>query len=355
MKRLSLTIVFVMFFALLPVGGVHAALGDALQGAFFSAFRNAQVLVEGVRTKVTRLLGIRGEAPLALPSLRIFPFPDVREFLIGTEREIRWTYQYLRESVTRVTLFPEGRPRTLLMFLPAKRNTSGSDVYSFPVRFDRGTYRIQVCNGETCDMTEPFSIVFATSEERGRYVRGAENPALFFEYWVQYTSPSAAAFAFSTERFLEEYGDKSQILVKQLPSDIRPASLPHLSSLAALCAAGQDLAAFWKAHEALLSNRGFSREYFYAVMQGAISFEKFEACLQGGDALRILESFIREAEHKNVFGPGAFLRTSSGGEVWLPETASFEEMRVLAERLLRPSGAESVTSTLSQTATSTTP
>ncbi len=164
MKRFSLVTIFAVFFALVSARGVHAALHDSLQGAFFSAFRSAQSVVEGVRTRVIQFLGIRREEPESPPSLRILPFGGPSEFLVGTEQEIRWTYENLRESVTKITLFPEGRPAILLLFLPAKRNAFGSDAYLFPAQFDRGVYRIQICNGDTCDVTNPFFIAIPTPE-----------------------------------------------------------------------------------------------------------------------------------------------------------------------------------------------
>ena|SRR3989344_184425 len=335
MKRLLLATFFAIFFSFVSIRVSYAAFGGSFQGAFLSAFRNAQTLVQGVRSKVTRFLGIYNETPPAsLPSLHVLSFSEGSEFIIGTEREIRWTYENLKESVTKITLLPEDKPKTLLMFLPAKRNVAGSDTYSFPVRFLPGTYRLQVCNGDACDLTNPFSIVFATAEERGRYVRGAEEPALFFEYWVQYTSPDALSFASSTDWLMEEYGDKIQVLVKQMPSDSRPGSFSYVSSLAALCAAKENLDAFWIAHEILLSEHGFSKETFYPAMSGNLSLGQFETCLQGGDGLRILESFMREAERKRVHAPGAFLRTHAGDGVFLPEASSFEDIRATAERLL---------------------
>lgn len=164
MKRFFLVTFFAVFLALTPIRFVSAGFGSPFQGAILSVFRSAQVFVEEVRIRVGRFLGIRGNAPEAAPSLRLTPFGDFSEFLIGMEREVLWAYENLKESVTRVYLLPEGKPPVLLMFLPAKRNAFGSDRYLFPVHFEQGKYRIQVCNGEACDMTESFFITRAPTE-----------------------------------------------------------------------------------------------------------------------------------------------------------------------------------------------
>ncbi|MDP3725317.1 MAG: hypothetical protein Q8R20_02495 [Nanoarchaeota archaeon] len=165
MKRFFLVLFLFLTLGLFPFENASAS--NIFTAGVLSAFRNVQARVSDIQARLGRFLGIEAVSPSTPPFLRLASFPDSSEFVIGSTEEIRWTYRNLRGSVTKIYLLPQRKPSVLLVFLPARRNSEGSDHYSFPIRFEPGTYDIRVCNGETCDEGGPISFVFASSEERG--------------------------------------------------------------------------------------------------------------------------------------------------------------------------------------------
>ncbi|MEK7479126.1 MAG: hypothetical protein AAB634_01140 [Patescibacteria group bacterium] len=161
MKRNFIAFLCVIVIGILPKPLLAAGF---FESAFLSAFRNVQERVEDARNAVLRFFGVR-ERAREEPVLALSPLGEPKEFLVGAEREIQWTYANARESVSRVYLVPEAKPRVLLLFLPAKRGVAGADRYSFSARFQPGNYTLQVCNGDICDSTEPFSIAFPPPPE----------------------------------------------------------------------------------------------------------------------------------------------------------------------------------------------
>ena len=173
MKRL-LTGAFVtlfLFSMLLFPQRSFAAIGIFGGGGFLSAFRGVQTKVQRIHTRFIRLFGSREDEGL-YARIEILPFEDdLDEWVIGASREVRWEYEDLAESVTKLYLVRDDSElefdteRSLLVLLPARRGVLGSDDYEFDASYvNPGVYVIEVCNGDVCARSEKISFVLEKSE-----------------------------------------------------------------------------------------------------------------------------------------------------------------------------------------------
>ncbi len=282
-------------------------------GSFVTLFRTVQNRVQEIHAKVTRFFGGREEERAGVPPFLSIMSPlQGDEFIIGGTAELRWEYTNLSQGATKIYLLPPTASEVLLAVLPARRGVRSSDDYDVPIRFEPGTYRFRICNGNACEESGEVSFVFASALELLPYSLGSSTAPTLLLQWVDYSSPSSLRVALFASEALAEHPGDVRTAVRYLPS--HSLSSPDILSRFALCVSEQGAEYFWELHPRLSSgewNASAVRSFLSSFP--AFQLPSFDSCVQSGGRQNVLKHFSFQADRENITVPSLVL-VGPGGE-----------------------------------------